>query len=508
MRHVWLASVALLLLVVAPKVEAACLNGCPAVVAPCGTTTRFCDCTGLRSLPPGEGPQPAAICFCSMDTYTPDAAGTACTDDGNPCTADVCDGNGTCTHSVSGGKACNGACIAQGTCCTNADCAGIPNGTGVCAAPGSACTAQCNGGYKACGGTCIPTAACCTDGDCPGHTANHQHGVCGASACVLACDGGYKACGTTCIASAACCSSSECVSPPSSCYKPQGACTAGSCTYPYNDGAGCNADSNACTPNDTCLSGSCVTDTIHSVKCVQRDCHGVPTCNKVSGDCVDALVPDGTVCGGNGCTAVAGICSTGTCSSSPKDCSALDSDCIVGTCNAQAAVGTPCASSNQTNGTACAVGDKCVVAPACSGGKCTGTRTTCTPSGACRIAECNPGSGTCEETVAPQGTTCSLEGACTQNATCDGNGNCNGDPVPDGTPCTRSGCENAVATCGGGQCTCLASPDFGTPGIDGHAGTASGKHGCELTTHDTSAGAPWLLLVGLLVVLRRRRVAQ
>src|SRR6185369_14944676 len=130
-------------------------------------------------------------------------------------------------------------------------CAGVPNGSGVCATPGGSCTVTCNAGYKTCGATCIPSANCCTNTDCPDDAANHRHGVCSAGGCAFACDAGYKACGGTCIPSASCCTNTDCASAPS-CYKSPGTCTAGACSYVLNDGAACNADSDACTPNDKC----------------------------------------------------------------------------------------------------------------------------------------------------------------------------------------------------------------------------------------------------------------
>ncbi|MEO6952591.1 MAG: MYXO-CTERM sorting domain-containing protein [Polyangia bacterium] len=433
------------------------------------------------------------------------ANANACTNDSNVCTTDVCSG-GQCTHNnPTGGKVCGAQCIAQAACCQNSDCAGINNGSGVCSGPGGSCSVTCNGGYKQCGSQCIPSNACCTDSDCPGNTANHQHGVCGASACVFACDAGYKVCGATCIAQASCCASSDCVTPPSGCYKSAGTCTSGACSYAYNDGAACNADSDACTPNDTCKTGACVADSAHTVKCVQRDCHSAPACNKSTGNCDDSNVANGTACGGNGCTATVGSCSNGSCSSTPKDCSAQTTDCTLGACDAKAAVGAPCTTSNKPNGTACNLADKCLIGPACSGGACTGTKKACAPSGACRISECNSTSGDCEETVAPAGTSCSVPGACTQNATCDSNGNCNGDPVPDGAPCDDDAC--ATATCVSGACSCVTSPDFGATPIDGGGETKpKDSKGCSAAPGSAGGTLPgFLLLAGAFLIVRRRR---
>ncbi|MEO6952593.1 MAG: hypothetical protein ABI321_12320 [Polyangia bacterium] len=506
MRHVLLACA---LVCVLPRAATAfvCTSGgpCASTTTNCMRTTRVCSCGEPLSVPWSTNPTPAMLpgtCQCLIDSVDPAPAGTACTDDGDPCTTDACNDTGTCLHSSSGGKTCNGTCIAAGTCCTNTDCGNIANGSAVCPSAGSTCSLTCNGGYKVCGSVCIAQTACCVDTDCPGNMTNHQHGVCGASACVLACDSGWKACGTTCIAEAACCSSTDCTSPPSGCYKAQGTCTQNACTYPVNDDAPCNADGNACTPNDTCKAGACVADTAHTVKCVKRDCHGPAACDTTTGNCVDTPLADSTPCGNNGCADAQGVCQSGTCSAGTKNCSAKSTDCTVGVCDPSAPAGTACTSTNTTNGTICSLADKCLVGPACSGGVCTGTRTTCTPSGACRTAECNPSSGSCEETVAQKGTTCSPNSACTQNGTCDENGTCVGDPVPDGTPCNKTGCSLGVATCGGGQCTCLDAPDFGAAPTGSSSG--GGKSGCDYTG---GAGSPgfFVALLMMLMILRRRR---
>jgi hypothetical protein len=351
---------------------------------------------------------------------------------------------------------------------------------------------------------------CCVDGDCPSDPAGHRSGICSGSGCAYKCDSGYKACAGACIANAACCGSDDCKTPPNGCYKATGSCNAGSCAYAYNDGATCDADHDACTPNDSCLSGACVADTAHLVVCLQRECHSAPTCNKTSGNCED-MVTSGA-CGGNGCTP-AGTCSNGQCStgSQTKDCSSQDAVCKVGQCNI--ATGD-CAAVNQPNGTTCAAADRCIAQPACNGGTCTGTRTECTPSGACRVADCNATTGGCEETVAPVGTSCSMDGSCIQNPSCDATGNCVGSPVADGSPCDNEKCTQSAA-CAAGVCVCLENPDFGsgpvanppadmaeTPPEDPQAPSG----GCSMTGTPNGVWGFWLV-IGLLCWMHRRRPA-
>jgi hypothetical protein len=650
---------------------------CPAqnIVAPCYTIISVCNCSSepeqLKQPPPGtKGPKnrakkppapqpgipPDEFCECDQNPQINKAAGTACTDDGNPCTSDVCDGSGNCTHAgvangtactddgnactsdvcetsacahlpetgaactsdgnpcttdvcddtgacthnnPTGGKVCASMCIAAATCCTNADCTAPANGSGVCSGAGGSCTTTCNGGYKACGAACIanatccsntdcsggqvcsgvggscgcpggtyacgatciasstccnapsncppptsgtgtgvcsgvggscslsctggkqcgsgciPSTQCCVNADCPNDPANHRSGVCEAGgACTYACNSGYKVCGNTCIPTAQCCTSSDCTAPPSACYKSAGACNAGTCIYPFNDGAACNADDNACTPNDSCLSGSCVADTAHTVKCIQRACHTTPTCDTSTGDCVDQSVSDGSTCGGNGCTP-AGTCTTGNCSAATKDCSQLSTQCQVGVCDPTLPTSNDCTTTPTMNGTACTLTDKCQLTTACSGGSCVGKPVTCTPKGPCYTAACNSATGNCDETLLAAGTSCASSDSCIQNASCDANGNCNGDPVPDATPCNKAGCTEASA-CVSGVCTCVDSPDLGgalkpiitTDDPDMASATHKKSHGCSINgVADAGSRSVLYALLGFLffVVISRRR---
>src|SRR4029078_349043 len=130
----------------------------------------------------------------------------------------------------------------------------------------------------------------------------------------------------------------------------------------------CNADDTKCTPNDTCMNGTCLADTANAVKCVQRPCHTPPVCHATTGNCDDTVVTG--ACGGNNCTA-AGTCSAGTCSGATKDCSSLSCPCSTGICDPS--IGDPsanCAKITVLHGTACTLADKCMLMTECSGGVC------------------------------------------------------------------------------------------------------------------------------------------
>jgi hypothetical protein len=494
---------------------ASCINAgtcCPSPNTCAGTANGTGVCSGV-----------GGSCSISCNSgYLP--CGSGCIPNGSCCTSANCSGGMTCAApgdscACPGGTYnCGGTCIANATCCNNPNnCPGPSSGTGtgVCSGLGGTCSLSCSGGYKTCGNACIPSTQCCVDTDCPSDSPDHRHGICGSGGvCAYACDTGYKACGTSCIATAQCCSAADCTAPPSGCYKTSGACNDGTCIYPLNDGAACNADNNACTPNDSCKGGTCMADTAHLVTCVQRACYGTIACNPADGNCEGTAVPNNTPCGGNGCTA-AGTCTAGVCSSPTKDCSSLNTDCKVGICDPTLPPATDCTTNNQTNGTACTLTDRCQLQVACSGGLCIGTPKVCTASGPCNLSTCNSATGNCDSSLAPVGTACTVDGSCLQNATCDANGKCNGDPVPDGTPCDDSSCTSASA-CVSGACTCIEAPDFGgglapiIPGDVDMSATVPAHHskGCTVAAGDPPVRAPGALfvLVLALAILARRRL--
>jgi hypothetical protein len=262
------------------------------------------------------------------------------------------------------------------------------------------------------------------------------------------------------------------------------------------------------------MNGTCVADTANLVKCVQRECHTAPACNKTTGDCQDTVISG--ACGGNGCTP-AGTCASGACSTAnqTKSCTNLDDGCHVGACDPASG---NCAAVNKANGTVCQVADKCQQSAVCSGGVCLGTAKQCDPSGPCRVPMCNGSTGECEETIAPMGTACDIGDGCTQNATCDAVGNCSGSPTPDGTPCDKAGCAETAA-CVSGMCTCLSLPDFGSGSSSVHAseqstldagvnesdgGSGGISSGCS---YGGGSPTPFAILFAcfLCVCLRRRR---
>lgn len=101
---------------------------------------------------------------CPLDELQPD--NTPCTEDGNPCTADTCL-QGSCEHVDNGGVVCDTSCYPQ--CC--------PTVIGDCGNCGKR-TCQANGYWGGCAneGECQAGSTCyaVNDGDCNGCTAGQQ----------------------------------------------------------------------------------------------------------------------------------------------------------------------------------------------------------------------------------------------------------------------------------------------------------------------------------------------
>ncbi|MEO6026085.1 MAG: hypothetical protein ABIR79_04390 [Candidatus Binatia bacterium] len=157
-----------------------------------------------------------------------------CTDDGNACTDDVCDGGAVCTHPA------------------------LPGGT-VCRAQATACDVaeQCGGGGAPCpADTFIPNGTSCGDQCTTGGTC--QSGQC-AGGSPLVCDDD-----DVCNGLETCDSLTGCVlGQPLDCSDGNG-CTSdvcapiGGCSNPVvPDGSGCD-DGERCTLSDACAGGTCI----------------------------------------------------------------------------------------------------------------------------------------------------------------------------------------------------------------------------------------------------------
>jgi len=391
--------------------------------AVCRPSTGECDppetCTGSSTTCPAQNPP----------------TGYACTDDGNPCTNDVCDANSTCTHPnnsapCNDGLFCNGADTCSGGSCgmhtgnpcpSGAECNNSPTcselthcavaaGT-ACSSDGNVCTDdRCDGS-----GACVhpDNTAPCNDGQpcngadtCSGGTCSvHAGDPCANGAeCNNTCnpDGTcHAAAGTPCGDDGNVCTNDQC--------NGNGSCEHPNNSVPCNDGLFCNG-------SDTCGGGSC---SVHGGDpCAGgTECNNV--CNEAARNCLvsagTACTPDSNVCtddvcnGTGACThpnntvscedglfcTVGEQCSGGACSGGkPRDCSNPSSSiCTIDSCDEtnNTCVNTPDLSKN---GSACDDHDACTNATRCSNGACSGgTALNCDDASACTVDSCDPASG-------------------------------------------------------------------------------------------------------------------
>jgi hypothetical protein len=273
-------------------------HGCPAGSGCCsGTclplnTTSNCTACGV-TCDTTSGNSQGAACSATGCTYTGCAAGWA------DCNSTAPDSDGCETNlTTSNQKVCaDGACVANGTCCTAADCTTPPApaacypAEGTCAPAGTTCGYALNAGSVVCNGTtcCNAVNGTCNN-DCSldcntgfAHcTANPSNG-CETNTNTNTADCGAcgRACSTTHTTTLSC-SSGECNSacapgwgncstplPPAAddgcesnlttCYGTP-CCTAGQCADPHKNGAGQNY--NDCNPLGTVGNAATYTQTM------------------------------------------------------------------------------------------------------------------------------------------------------------------------------------------------------------------------------------------------------
>ncbi len=428
------------------------------------------------------------------DTSVQNGTCATCTaascDDGNPCSIDTCNPNGTCSHTPAangtacptGANLCNQTYACQAGVCTGSNpivctasdqchVAGTCNSsTGQCSNPTAASGTACNDG-NACDLNDTCQTGVCTAGStvtCTAPDSCHSPGTCSTSTGVCTAPtlkAGFCSISGACVASGATNGATTCQT-----------CQPAVSTTQYSsvsNGAACN-DGNLCDSNDMCQAGVCTAGA--TVVCTAIDpCHVAGTCNPSTGVCSNPSAANGTTCNdGNLCTQT-DSCLSGTCiGSNPVTCTALDTCHVAGSC--QPATGT-CTNPTAPDGTTCTGSNLCNQSYACASGACTGSSpVVCTASGQCQVpGSCNPTTGACSTESAPDGTSCNDGNPCTTSDACAG-GVCGGTPVT----CTASDACHAVGTCDptSGACSNPAAPD----------GTACNAHNACTTGDSCAAG--------------------
>ncbi len=196
-----------------------------------------------------------------------------------------------------------------------------------------------------------------------------------------------------------------------------------SCAGPCHDG-------DPCTQTDVCSAGVCVGTEI--------DCNDGNVCTTDScsfGTCVNESMPGATCNDSDVCT-VDDMCDIlGNCLGTPMDCNDQN-DCTADSCIGGECLHTP------LSGTNCDDLDPCTENDTCSGGICSGTQKDCSNlDDQCNLGTCNQVNGSCIQLAINEGASCDDEDTCTFSdvcvaGTCQGTGHCqlHGDVFPVGPP--------------------------------------------------------------------------
>jgi hypothetical protein len=407
---------------------------------------------------------------CPADVVDPN--GTPCTDDGNVCTNDVCNGAigaPACVHPnnsapCNDGLFCNGADTCTGGSCTihvGDPCDG-PDGDGDC-------SETCDEGADNCDGNDTNGSACTDSVFCNG-TDTCSSGLCDVHS-GDPCDGpdGDLDCSETCDEGAANCNGAD------------------------PDGGTCRADAGECDVEETCLGGVCPADGFESngTPCgspTDTDCDNPDTCDG-NNVCLSNLEANGFPCGDpsdTDCTDPDTCDGAGTCednhepgstvcraASAGQECDAVEFCDGAGNCPADGVL--------PLNTVCRGVAGGCDVEEVCDGvdSDCPpdlfeSSATVCRPdTGDCDVGENCPGDGpNCPpDDFEPSGTACGSPGDtdCDNPDTCDGSNNCQSNNEPLGTTCTSDGETCTVDECdGAATCTHLA----GNLGVECRAASA------------------------------------
>ena len=430
---------------------------------------RVCSEAGLSDC---DASTPAEDLCDGIDNDCDGAVDTVACDDGDPCTVDVCAGEGGCEHTPAEGALCDDEEVCtESDMCTAGACVGTP----VVCDDADPCTADtCVDGVGCLG---VETGACeCTaDVDCPQPT----------DKCV-----GIRTCETTeakpfphCVLdpeSAVSCPAPEGPNAPCNqnlCEPSTGECV----TEPSNEGGACELG-NDCTFADTCAAGECSAGPPIACEddnlCTTDSCVEGVGCQHVANaelcDDSDACTQADT-CAGGQCKGVVVACDDG------DPCTTDSCDVTAGCINAPLAIG--CDDGNlctddecvakvgcvfTPNAAPCDDGDACTEVDTCVGGQCKGLIISCDDGDPCTSDSCDPATGcqhaplligcddgngcTDDECVAkvgcvftPNTAGCDDSDACTSPDTCAG-GQCKGVIIScdDGDPCTTDSCAPAT----------------------------------------------------------------
>ena len=435
--------------------SAACTHPAANAGVQCRASTGGCDvaehCDGVVPTCPADTLRPAgftcrtaagecdqaeacdgADAACPVDTVQ--SSGTACTDDGQPCTSDVCNGSSTtCTHPAGhAGTICRAA---AGTCDVAESC----NGSS------TTCPAD---ALQPASFTCRSAAGECDDAEsCSGSSA-----ACPADA--------VKSSGIACTDDGEACTNDVCDGASAGCTHPAG-----------HAGLTCRAAADVCDVAETCngTATTCPVDAFRpssfSCRSAAGECDLAESCTGTGAACpANAFRGAGTACTDDGNVCTADVCNgSGSCMHPAGNAgvlcrAAVDVCDLAETCNGTS-TSCPVNAFRPSTFTCRSASGECDIAESCTG---------IAPS--CPVNVFKPFDAACTADVNP----------CTSDR-CDGSGTCTHPPANAGTVCRASGGACDVAeTCDGASVTCPA--DSGTPDSDADA-TCDGLDACTNAGH-------------------------
>jgi MYXO-CTERM domain-containing protein len=456
---------------------------------------------------------PAVTCGGNTTCPVSNTTGATCTDDGNICTADLCNAGHTCTHTTpaAAGTVCHAAgadavCDPTVTCGGNTTCPVSSTNGLTCTSDGNACTSDlCNASHACTHTTPAPASTLCrASSGQPCDVAENCDGVTttcppdGVAGTGVQCSG--PSCTNTPVPTGTL--AQNCNGVAKTCPAPTTvACTGGALCVGNACGGGCGGDDTKCPGGqfcqvDTCLpkrpaGGICVTANYCNAGlfCADGFCCNTACGNSDPTDCQACNVTAGTCLPTPGvtCRAQAGACDvaevcagantacpadaklTSVCRASTGPCDAPEScDGVNNACPADATTardGQTCPDDGNVCSSDLCASNACThTTPAGAAVVCRAAVTAVAPTITCDVAENCPAAGTTCPADAHKavgtvcrpiqpGSSCDVEEDCTGAATCAADGFKTATTVCSPATCTN-GSASAVVDCPGNGATC------------------------------------------------------
>jgi hypothetical protein len=261
-------------------------------------------------------------------------------------------------------------------------------------------------------------------------------------------------------------------------------CEAGICQNKPSaqaEGEACD-DGLACTVDTVCQAGQCVGQPLDCGQLGDVCNDGI--CSETAGGCTVKAKADGTTCDDAKFCTTTDVCTAGVCGGAPRDCSAQDGACTVGTCDEAQ---TACVAKPVADGQSCDDGLACTGGDQCTAGVCGGGAIDCSGvADACNVGMCDEQTGACIKVAANEGGSCDDGLFCTVTDACQA-GVCAG---------SARSCGGVADACNAGVCdetqdACVKqAANDGASCDDGLFCTVSdvcGGGACAGTTRDCSA---------------------